>query len=138
MVIGLDPDDEKWRSAATEVESPEGIDFDAILRGGVAEYTVKEVVETLNAAQVAASAIMTPKDIAEDPHYQMRNVHIEWEDINLGRKVKGTGVIPKFSQTPGEIWRGSVPLGYDNETVYDRLLGMSASEMEQLKEQGVI
>ena len=68
----------------------------------------------------------------------MRNVHIEWEDINLGRKVKGTGVIPKFSQTPGEIWRGSVPLGYDNETVYDRLLGISASEMEQLKELGVI
>ena len=138
MVIGLDPDDQKWRAAGTEVESLEGIEFDAILRGWVVEHTVKEVVETLNAAQVASSAIMTPKDIAEDPHYQMRNVHIEWEDINLGRKVKGTGVIPKFSQTPGEIWRGSVPLGYDNELVYQHYLGLTLTDLDQLKDQGVI
>ncbi len=137
-VIDLDPDDEKWGPAANEVESPEGIEFDAVLRGWVADRTVKDVVETLNAAQVAASAIMTPKDMAEDPHYQMRNVHIEWEDINLGRKVKGTGVIPKFSLTPGEIWRGSVPLGHDNELVYERLLGLSAGELDQLREQRVI
>ena len=120
------------------MESPEGIEFDAVLRGWVAERTVKEVVEVLNAAQVAASAILTPKDMAEDPHYEMLNVHIESEDINLGRKVKGTGVIPKFSLTPGEIWRGSVPLGYDNELVYESLLGISSGELDQLREQGVI
>ena len=137
-VIDLDPDDEKWGPAANAPDSPEGIEFDAVLRGWVAERTVEEVVEALNAVQVAAAAIMTPKDIAEDPHYKVRNVHIEWEDINLGRKVKGTGVIPKFSLTPGEIWRGSVPLGYDNEMVYDRLLGLSTGELEQLREQGVI
>ena len=137
-VIGLDLDDEKSASAANQVESPEGIEFDAVLRGWVVERTVKEVVETLNAVQVAAASIMTPKDIAEDPHYKMRNVHIEWEDVNLGRKVKGTGVIPRFSLTPGEIWRGSVPLGYDNEMVYQRLLGLSTGELDQLREQGVI
>ncbi len=138
VVIGLDPDDEKWRAVGTEVESPDGIEFDAVLRGWVAEHTVKEVVETLNAAQIAASAIMTPKDMAEDPHYQMRNVHVEWEDISLGRKVKGTGVIPKFSQTPGEIWRGSVPLGYDNELVYRHYLGLTPTDLDQLTDQGVI
>ena len=137
-VIDLDPDDEKWGPAANQVESPEGIEFDAILRGWVVEHTVKETVETLNAAQIAASAIMTPKDMAEDAHYQMRNVHVEWEDVNLGRKVKGTGVIPKFSQTPGEIWRGSVPLGYDNELVYRHHLGLTPADLEQLKDQGVI
>jgi crotonobetainyl-CoA:carnitine CoA-transferase CaiB-like acyl-CoA transferase len=76
--------------------------------------------------------------MAEDPHYQQRNVHIEWDDISLGRKVKGTGIAPKFSLTPGEIWRGSVPLGYDNELVYERLLGLGASEVDQLREQGII
>lgn len=99
---------------------------------------MKETVETLNASQIAASAIMTPKDMAEDPHYQMRNVHVEWEDINLGRKVKGTGIIPKFSRTPGEIWRGSVPLGYDNELVYQDFLGLSPDRLDELKDQGVI
>ena len=137
-VIGLDRSDDKWRAAGYEPDSPDGIEFDAVLRGWVLEHSVEEVVETLNASEIAASAIMTPKDMAEDPHYQMRNVHIEWEDINLGRKVKGTGVIPKFSKTPGEVWRGSVPLGYDNESVYQRYLGLSSADLDQLKEEGVI
>ncbi|MCH7605635.1 MAG: CoA transferase [Chloroflexi bacterium] len=137
-VLSLDPTEDKWRTAYTEVESPEGVEFDAILRGWVAERTVKEVVDTMNAAQVGCSYIMTPKDMAEDPHYEQRNVHIEWEDPQLGRKIKGVGITPKFSETPGEIWRGSVALGHDNELVFDRLLGLSASDLAQLKNQGVI
>jgi crotonobetainyl-CoA:carnitine CoA-transferase CaiB-like acyl-CoA transferase len=137
-VLDLDPTDEHWQKASIEVDSPAGIEFDAILRGWVEERTVQEVVRIMNAAQVGCCSIMSPKDMAEDPHYQQRNVHIEWDDISLGRKVKGTGIAPKFSLTPGEIWRGSVPLGYDNELVYERLLGLGASEVDQLREQGII
>ena len=96
------------------------------------------MVDTLNAAKIGCCPIMTPKDMAEDPHYKARNVHIEWEDPQLGRKVKGTGVFPKFSDTPGEIWRGSVGLGHDNELVFGKLLGMSDSEIAVLVEEGVI
>ena len=71
-------------------------------------------------------------------HYQARNVHIEWEDVRLGRKVKGTGVFLIFSATPGEIWRGSVPLGYDNELVYGNLLGIDGTCLSALEEKGVI
>ena len=137
-VLGLDPAEEKWRQAETELESPAGIEFDAILRGWVEERTVQEVVEVMNAAQVACSPIMNAKDMAEDPHYQARNVHIEWEDEQLGRKVKGVGVTPKFSRTPGQIWRGSVPVGHDNERVYGHLLGLAPSSLDQLRDQGVI
>ena len=137
-VLGLDADDQKWKTAAGEPETVEGIEFDAILRGWVEERTVAEVVEIMNAAEVASCPIMTPREIAEDPHYRMRNMHIEWEDINLGRKVKGVGITPKFSLTPGEVWRGSVPLGYDNETVFTKLLGLDPAELAQLQEQGVV
>ena len=137
-VLGLDPDDQKWQIARGEPETVEGIEFDAILRGWVEERTVAEVVEIMNAAEVASCPIMTPREIAEDPHYRMRNMHIEWEDINLGRKVKGVGITPKFSLTPGEVWRGSVPLGYDNETVFTKLLGLDPAELAQLREQGIV
>ncbi len=137
-VLGLDPTEERWANARTDVESAEGIEFDAILRGWVEERTVAEVVETMNAGQVASCPIMSPKDTAEDPHFQMRNVHIEWDDVNLGRKVKGNGITPKFSKTPGEIWRGSVPLGYDNDLVYGQMLGLESVEMASLRERGVI
>jgi crotonobetainyl-CoA:carnitine CoA-transferase CaiB-like acyl-CoA transferase len=136
-VLGLDPDEEKWKIACTEVNSIEGIEFDALLRGWVAEHTVQEVVETLNAAQVACCPIMNSKDMAEDPHYKARGLHIEWEDVQVG-KVKGTGVTPLFSQTPGKIWRGSVPVGYDNEAVYTHFAGLSREAVAQLKEKGVI
>ena len=138
VVLGLDPSEDKWRTAYSEVESPEGIEFDAILRGWVAERTVKENVDELNAAQIGCCSIMTPKDMAEDPHYEMRDVHIEWDDLNLGRKVKGVGITPKFSLTPGQVWRGSVPLGHDNDLVLSRLLGLEPSDLSQLREEGVI
>ena len=137
-VLGLDADDEKWRKAYGEVESPEGIEFDAILRGWVEERTVNEVVVEMNAARVGCSPIMTPKDMAEDPHFKMRDVHIEWEDIQLGKTVKGGGITPKLSVTPGKVWRGSVPIGYDNDTVYGKVLGLDPSEIAQLGESGVI
>ena len=137
-VIGLDPGEERWQKASIEVDSIEGIEFDAILRGWVEERTVQEVVKIMNAAEVACCPILTPRDMAEDPHYQMRNVHVEWEDVNLGRTVKGTGITPTFSVSPGKIWRGSVPLGYDNETIFTQLLGLDRPELAQLKDQGVI
>ena len=97
-----------------------------------------DVVEKMNSGCVTSCPIMTPKDTTEDPHYQMRNVHIEWEDLNLERKVKGNGITPKFSKTPGEVWRGSVPLGYDNDEIYTGLLGLNPEEMSSLQDMGVI
>lgn len=136
-VIGLDPAEEKWQTASSDVNSIEGIEFDALLRGWVAEHTVEETVETFNAAQVACCPIMNSKDMADDPHYQARKVHIEWEDEQAG-KVKGTGITPLFSLTPGKIWRGSVPVGHDNERVYTSLAGLSHEEVARLREKGVI
>lgn len=135
--IGLDPEDEKWKTASTDLNGIEGIEFDALLRGWVAERTVAEVVGTLNEAQVACSPIMDSKDMAEDPHYKARSVHTEWEDKQVGR-VKGTGVTPLFSLTPGKVWRGSVAVGHDNEMVYSKLAGVSPEDLAQLKEKGVI
>ena len=137
-VLGLDTTDGYWQNARNDVSSIVGVEFDAILRGWLEERTVEEVVAKLNAAQVGCSEVMTPSAIAENPHYQAREIHTEWEDLQLGRKVKGIGVIPKFSETPGKIWRGSVSLGYDNDLVYERYLGLGNDELAQLRDRGVI
>ena len=136
-VIGLDPADTKWESARTQIESIEGIEFDAILRGWISERTVKEVVELMAAGKVPCSPIMSSKDIAEDPQYRARGMHVEWDDEQVGR-VKGIGVAPKFSLTPGKIVRGSVPVGHDNERVYREMLGVSADELESLRLEKII
>jgi crotonobetainyl-CoA:carnitine CoA-transferase CaiB-like acyl-CoA transferase len=83
--------------------------------------TVAEVVKTFNAAQVACSAVMSSKDMVADPQYQTRDMHIQWEDGQAG-KVKGIGIAPRYSCTPGKIWRGAVGLGFDNRRIYSELL----------------
>ena len=107
------------------------------MRGWIAERTTEEVVRLLNEAQVPCAPIMTAKDIAENPHYQARDMHIEWDDPLAG-PVKGIGLVPKFSLTPGRIWRGSPGVGRDNQRVYGELLGMSSDELEILKQANVI
>jgi crotonobetainyl-CoA:carnitine CoA-transferase CaiB-like acyl-CoA transferase len=137
QVIGLDPADPKWETARTELESIEGIEFDAILRGWISERTVKEVVDQMAEHGVPCSAIMSSKDIAEDAQYRAREVHVEWNDEQVG-KVKGIGVAPKFSLTPGKIVRGSVAVGHDNERVYCEMLGVSGDELESLRREKII
>ena len=137
-ILGLDSSEPKWRLAATEAASVEGVEFDAILSGWVEERTVQEVEEIMNASQVACCPIMSARDMAENPHYRARELHIEWDDVQLGRKVKGVGFTPKFSETPGKVWRGSVSLGHDNDLIYGHYLGLRPDELEELRETGTI
>ncbi len=136
-VIGLDPADPKWEIARTQLESIEGIEFDAILRGWISERTVKEVVDAFAKGKVPCAPIMSSKEMADDPQYRARNMHVEWEDEQVG-PVKGIGVAPKFSLTPGKIVRGSVPIGHDNDRIYREMLGATADEMTALKRDKVI
>ena len=137
-VLGLNASKQWLHEARTDLESIPAIEFDAILRGWLGDRTVKEIVEALNAAHVGCSPVLTPKDRAVDPHYLASEMHTEWEDLQLGRKIKGVGIVPKFSETPGKIWRGSAPLGHDNDLVYKHYLGLDDAELERLREQGTI
>ena len=66
-VLGLDSKEEKWQKAHQGVYTPEGLEFDAILRAWAEERTVQQIVDTMNEAQVAACPIMTPEDTAKRP-----------------------------------------------------------------------
>src|SRR5258708_35305899 len=107
------------------------------MRGWISERPVAEVVTRLTTAKVACCAVMSSEDMAADPQYQARMMHIEWEDGQAG-KVKGVGISPKYSRTPGKIWRGAVGLGFDNQRVYSDLLGISGEELKELSQQDVI
>jgi crotonobetainyl-CoA:carnitine CoA-transferase CaiB-like acyl-CoA transferase len=136
--VCLDPKDARWKKAKVELDSPEGVEFDRYLRKWIGERTADEVVRTLSAvAKVPCGVILSRKEIAENPHYRARGLHVEWEDEQVGR-VKGIGVAPRFWRTPGKIWRGSVRLGHDNAKIYGELLGIGAAELQELARDGVI
>jgi crotonobetainyl-CoA:carnitine CoA-transferase CaiB-like acyl-CoA transferase len=98
----------------------------------------REELEALGKSHdIAISRIYDIAEIARDPHYRAREMFVEWVDPVAGR-VKGAGVAPKFSGTPGGVWRGAPWLGQDNRAILEQLLGRSTEAVERLKATGVI
>ena len=73
---------------------------------------------------MAVSRVYDIAAISDDPHYRARGMLTEWTDPVAGR-VKGAGIAPRFSETPGKVWRGAPWLGQDNEAILAGLLGYS-------------
>jgi crotonobetainyl-CoA:carnitine CoA-transferase CaiB-like acyl-CoA transferase len=136
-LLNLDPTEEKWKGITFKIDTPEGWEFDALFRGWVADHTSEEVLAAMRDLSIPCAKVMNSKDIAENPHYKARGLHIEWQDEQAG-KVRGTGIVPKFSGTPGRIWRGSPMMGQDNQLVFRELLGLSAEEIANLESEGIV
>ena len=111
--------------------------IDAIIREWVhsLEYTaLKEIVDREG---VPVSLVYNAEDIFHDPHYAARENIVEMPHPTLGT-IKMPGIMPKFSETPGEIkWVGPC-LGEHNAEVYREFLGLDAAKLAELKDRGVI
>ena len=134
----LGEDAKKWGRAHREPDSAPGREFDHLLRTWVSDKIALEVVALMNAQGVACSKVMSSQDIAEDPQYLARGVHQEWYDYSLKRTVKGVGPVPRFSETPGKIWRGPGPVGYDNDMIYNQVAGFTPQQIKDLLQKKVI
>jgi crotonobetainyl-CoA:carnitine CoA-transferase CaiB-like acyl-CoA transferase len=86
---------------------------------------------------IALTRVMDMGDIASDPHYAARGMFAEWDDPVVGR-VKGAGVAPRFSETPGGVWRGAPWLGQDNVRVLGDLLHYPPDRIAALAREGAI
>ncbi len=64
------------------------------------------MLAALDAADVPAGRIYSVADIVADPHYLARDMILEAE-LPGGVPVKMPGIVPKLSETPGEVsWQG--------------------------------
>ncbi len=135
--IVIAPIDESGRIDAAIGAPAAGTQPAAALESWLAARDCQEAVRVLSEAGIACSKVMSAKDMAEDPYYQARGVDIEWKDPELGQ-VRGVGIVPRFSATPGKIWRGAATVGKDNEMVYQKLLGLSDDEIHTLTTENII
>lgn len=91
-------------------------EIDEAIGGWTSKRPVSEVVDVLNAVSVPVGRIYSARDIAEDPHYQAREMIVP-VTTHDGLTVQVPGVIPKLSATPGLITRRAPTLGEDTERV---------------------
>lgn len=110
--------------------------IDAAISAYTAQHSLDDVLAAMNAAGVPAGKSYDAADIANDPHYQAREMILD-ATLADGSVVQVPGIVPKLSQTPGQITRAAPTLGQHTTEILDSL-GISASQQADWKSRGVI
>jgi len=114
-------------------------ELDKIIGDWAAQREPHDIIATLSEAGVISGPINTVAEVVQDPQLQARNMIADHWDERVQRNVKGPGVVPVLSDTPGTIRNGgSARPGQDNAEVFGRLLGLDAGQLSALREEGVL
>jgi formyl-CoA transferase len=108
-----------------------------IVADWVKTFNRDELQKLLDEHGVPISPIYSIRDILEDEHYKHRENIIEVKHPRLG-KVKMPGIVPKFSETPGEVRNIGPDLGEHNQEILGQLLGYSEEEISRLRENNIV
>jgi crotonobetainyl-CoA:carnitine CoA-transferase CaiB-like acyl-CoA transferase len=110
--------------------------LDAAIAGWTSALPIAEALARLEQAGVPAGRIYSAADIVADPHYLARDMVLPAE-LPGGVQVKMPGIVPKLSDTPGQVnWQGPA-LGQHTAAVLAEL-GLSAQQVAQLQQKGVV
>jgi len=116
---------------------PKSEKFLSTLHKFIGEHTLEENMEIFGKGRLPVNMVMTYDKMVKHPHYLARETVLEWYDPIADEKVKGIGIVPKFKNNPGQIFRGSPTYGMDNEDVLSDL-GYSEEEIKSLYEKEII
>ncbi|MCY4564156.1 MAG: CoA transferase, partial [Gammaproteobacteria bacterium] len=112
--------------------------LDAHLAAWTARHDKFAVEKRLQAASVPVAPVLKPEErIDLDPSTGDFGLWPEVRHSKMG-DVRVDGQPVHFSRTDWHMERGAPCLGEHNEEVFTRLLGMSAQDVEQLRQEGVI
>ncbi|MGF6740718.1 CaiB/BaiF CoA transferase family protein [Paraburkholderia atlantica] len=112
----------------------------AMLDQAITEWTshhaTEDVLAALERVEVPAGRIYSVADIVADPHYQARDMLLQAQ-LPGGASVKMPGIVPKLSDTPGEVrWQGPT-LGEHTGSVLSEL-GFASEDIERLRREGAV
>ena len=110
--------------------------IDAAISAYTEQHPLDFVLEAMNKAGVPAGKSYDAADIAQDPHYQARDMILD-ATLPDGSVVQVPGIVPKLSQTPGQITRSAPELGQHTAEVLEEL-GIGAAQQADWKERGII
>jgi formyl-CoA transferase len=111
-------------------------DIDGAIGDWAAAHDLDDILAALAAADVPHGKIYTAADILTDPHYLARDM-IRRITLPDGTSLKLPGIVPKLSETPGEMdWVGPA-LGEHTDAVL-RGIGYSDADIARLRAAGAI
>lgn len=151
LILALSP--QLWERLAKAMDQPELVDdprfcnpevrlqnveaLHGLIREWVANLDADEVYSRLNEWRVPYGPVNNIADIFADPHFKAREDLVTVEDPYLGTTTI-PAVYPRLSHASGRVYSPAPRVGQHNQEVYQGLLGLSDTEMQQLQEAGTI
>jgi len=112
-------------------------ELDDLIARWTAEQDADDLLALLAESGVPAGRIYRAKDMLADPHFAARESIIRLAHPTFG-ELAMQNVFPRLSSTPGRVRHPGPELGEHNDEVYGGLLGLSGTEIEQLRAAHVI
>ena len=112
-------------------------ELDANISQWTADKDYKEVMHSLQSRGIAAAALFTNQDLAEDPHLRERGYIWDVPHAKAGA-MPFLGAPIQLSKTPVVLHRPAPMLGEHNGYVVTELLGMGEAHKDQLHEAGLM
>ena len=126
---------EKYATHHARGENQE--ELDALISDWTSQRNAEEVLEIMKEAGVPAGKLFTAEDMLSDEQYAARQNIVTVDDPEIG-PFPMQNVVPRLSETPGEVrWTGP-KLGQHNDEVFKEVLGMSEEDLDGLRERGIV
>lgn len=118
------------------INTPVGQRLERAMEKFVSEHTMEEVEKIMIENQIPCQRVYELEDCVNDPHWQVRQSIMTWDDPMMGR-VTGLGLMSKFKNNPSEIWRGAPLFGMDNRDILSDL-GYTEEQVNEMYEKGIV
>ena len=135
-VVGREDLNEDPRFVTPKMRQRNYREVDEIVSAWTRQYDKRTVMKILGDAGVPASAVFDTVELSNDPHLRERGTFVKVTHPN-----RGDFVMPGFivKMTGSRVPVKSAPLlAADNKAVYGDLLGVSAAELDELRNKQVI
>ncbi|RMF87482.1 MAG: CoA transferase [Nitrospinota bacterium] len=123
--------------ATAEGRIRHGAELDALLVEKFRKMKKWDLYHTASQRRFLFGVVQDPAELSRCPHLEARNFFREITHQVVG-SLRYPAELFKMTETPAQFRRGAPLLGEHNEEIYEGLLGLSASEREQLQAEGVI
>ncbi|HVN29843.1 MAG TPA: CoA transferase [Candidatus Binataceae bacterium] len=100
--------------------------------------TKKELWENILKRRLFGAPVASAADIADDAQLKARDYFVTVDHAGLGRKLTLPGAFAKMSETPVGPQGPAPQLGEHNHEIYGGLLGLSKTEIVELRAAGAI
>jgi benzylsuccinate CoA-transferase BbsF subunit len=111
--------------------------LDELVAGWTRRFTPQEVTERLQVVGVAAGPSFSAAEMYQDPHLNARGFFVQVEHPVVGRKPIMRLPWLLDPGPNGQYWAAPT-LGQHNDIVFREILGLPESEIDSLRQEGVI